>query len=307
MNFLRDFFNLSYLGLLSKLSRQKIVRVPEPNVVTTDENAVRDYDRAMESSLSILYGTHILVLKLLLRDNAKELSVLDLACGPGIFTSWMAKILNPKDICGLDLSEPMLESSRRRFGQLKPSCRFDFIHQNITDLSHFKNGEFNLVTFMEAAHHLPTPQDVTKVLREAERVCSPQGIIFVSDLVRPKNEKIFKIYYDWISLRNKELNMPAHNVDFLNSLRASWTSDELAVTVPQDSHREWYQLKPIGFEYMQVLLGLPAGTPKPDFKDFNYLEAKDLIPKDLWGLWRASALSFKYGTQVSKVSLLRRS
>lgn len=160
---------------------------------------------------------------------------------------------------------------------------------------------------MEAAHHLPTPQDVTKVLVEADRVCSSQGIIFVSDLVRPKTERIFKIYYDWISLRNKELNMPAHNIDFLNSLRASWTSEELAAMVPNESNREWYQLRPMGFEYMQVLIGLPAGTSKPEFKDFNYLDAKGLIPQSLWGLWRVSALSFKYGTKVNKVSLLRRS
>lgn len=301
MGFIEDFINVSYLGLLSSVSKQQAPRIPEPDLVTTKQEAVQDYDRAMDSSLTLLYAIDIQMLKLILKNMKKELSALDLGCGPGILTSWMAKYLNISAICGLDLSVPMLRSSTRRFENLKLSCQYDFKQQNITDLSLFSDGLFDLVTCMDATHHLPTLAEVTLMLKEAERVCKPDGIIFISDIVRPKTERIFKFYYKMISKKNELLHMHAHNQDFFNSLRAAWTCEELASCVPAESEKNWYQVFPFGFQYMQILIGLPKNSPTLSLKEFENKSVKCLIPQHLWPIWKVTTLSFKYGSRIKKI------
>ncbi len=301
MSFLEDFINLSYLGVLSSISKQQLKRIPEPDMVTTEQEAVQDYDRAINSSLTLLYAIDIQVLKIILKNNKKELSALDLGCGPGILTSWMVEHLNLKAIIGLDLSVPMLSRSTRRFENLKLPCQYDFLQQDITNLSSFLNSPFDLVTCMDATHHLPTLAKVASMLKQAEQVCKPDGIIFISDIVRPKTDRILKFYYKMISKKNKLLHMHAHNQDFFNSIRAAWTCEDLASCIPVDSNKIWYQIIPFGFQYIQILIGLPKNSSEISLKEFENKSVKHLIPRHLWPIWKLTTVLFKHGSRIKKV------
>lgn len=303
---IEDFIKISYLSLLNSFSRQRLPRIPEPEMATTNLEAVQDYDRAIDSPLTILYALNLSVLKLLLGSKTNNLKCIDLGCGPGILTYWMADYLRLSSVVGVDLSSPMLEVARKRFDTFKQASQinlhYGFKCLDVSDLSSFDDGSFDVVTSMDTVHHLPTHELAQKTLQEAERVCSANGVVFISDLVRPKNNLIFKFYYKWIAKRNDKLNLKAHNIDFFNSLRAAWTCKEFSALIPKDSKKTWYLISPKGFEYVQVLIGVPKDSNAFSLKELELESATKFIPKHLKQLWKPTALSFKYGCKIEKIN-----
>ena len=55
MTLLQDFNDLLHIVLRTFLSKQKLNRLPEPDLVTINQEAVEDYNRAMNSPLVLLY------------------------------------------------------------------------------------------------------------------------------------------------------------------------------------------------------------------------------------------------------------
>lgn len=292
---------MGYLSLLSLFHKQELPRTPEPEMVTASEDAVEDYDQTANSPMAMLYLLNINLLKLLFKNQKNAISVIDLACGPGVFASWMALNLKIQEIRGVDLSAPMLEKTQQRFVHLDVSTAFSFSQSDITDLATIRTGSYDLVTCMSACHHLPSLKEVKAVFAEADRVCSSSGIVFVSDLVRPKSQNIFERYFNFIEQKNRQVGMTAHMIDFRNSLLASWTKQDLASCIPDKSLRSWYLLCPVGLEYTQILVGLPQGMDFPSLRAIKRQDFDKLVPPHLLFLWRLTFGSFKFGTKLNKL------
>jgi SAM-dependent methyltransferase len=98
--------------------------------------------------------------------------VLDVACGPGNFTSFFAdQLAGDGFVIGLDSSVPMMERAVR-----DNSCaRAVYMRGNALDLP-FNNRAFDAVSCFAALHMVPEP---LKVLHEMVRVLSPGGRIAV--------------------------------------------------------------------------------------------------------------------------------
>jgi ubiquinone/menaquinone biosynthesis C-methylase UbiE len=98
--------------------------------------------------------------------------ILDVACGPGNFTSYFADRLGGDGfVIGLDSSAPMMERAVR-----DNSCdRAVYMRGNALDLP-FNSSAFDVVSCFAALHLVPEPFGV---LHEMVRVLSPGGRIAV--------------------------------------------------------------------------------------------------------------------------------
>jgi SAM-dependent methyltransferase len=237
------------LSLLIRQSfcKQTLKRIPEPTEITDSPHKVEEYNRAMETNLAILYD---LAIDLIYRVSPSAIgTAVDLACGPGHFTSLLNDRLGCDFVCGLDLSKPMIDTARKTYKNIF------FVVDDITNIQKVIGNYTFLSCFTNSAHHMSSLSKVNKVLNEMERITRPDGLIFVSDLVRPKN---LNMAIDYIHLVGPT-RLPDFWDDFRNSVFAAWTVDELKDTLPYYTDRTWYQIVPYGFPIMQVLVGLPVG------------------------------------------------
>lgn len=130
-----------------------------------------------------------------LQLNAED-EILDVACGPGIVSCWLAQ--RAKHVTGTDLVPAMLEQARKR----QAEAALHNLHWSIADATQlpFSSNSFTCVVTRYSFHHFLEPK---QVLREMVRVCKPGGRIVVAD-VTPEEGKAAE--YDEIEL----LRDPSH-------------------------------------------------------------------------------------------------
>jgi SAM-dependent methyltransferase len=112
--------------------------------------------------------------------------VLDLACGPGIYTRPLARRLSRGRVVGLDLSAPMLAHASR-LRRKEGLDRLDLVRGSALDLP-FPPACFDVVNCCGALHLFP---DVPRALGEIHRVLTPGGrftmaVIRAGDLPRDR-------------------------------------------------------------------------------------------------------------------------
>ncbi len=106
-------------------------------------------------------------------------TLLDLACGPGIYTRPLARKLERGNVVGLDLSLPMLQYGRSRI-EAEGLQNIVLVRGNALDLP-FPDNEFDVVNCGGAIHLFP---DVPLAVREVCRVLKPGGIFLAATLQR---------------------------------------------------------------------------------------------------------------------------
>lgn len=97
-------------------------------------------------------------------------SVLDLACGPGIYTRPFARAIGNGRVVGLDLSMPMLKWGAKKIKQ-EGLDNVVYIRASAMDLP-FEDESFDAVNCCGALHLFP---DTDKALSEISRVLAPGG------------------------------------------------------------------------------------------------------------------------------------
>jgi ubiquinone/menaquinone biosynthesis C-methylase UbiE len=109
--------------------------------------------------------------------DVHDLSVLDLACGPGFYTDRLAR--RGARVTGTDISEEMLRRARDhvRSGTHRPS----FYHLSAAELAPSWTETFDIVLCIMALVDIP---DIDDVLRETVRVLKPSGR-FVCAVIHP--------------------------------------------------------------------------------------------------------------------------
>ena len=129
---------------------------------------------------------------------------------------------------GIDLSKPMVATaSKNAIDQGVGQARFEL--GNATDLSQLGNEKFDLCTMMDAAHHLPTLEHVSKALAEMERVTHENGLVVVMDLVRLRTENLTNKYVNVLGEDYRKRGLADFYNQFHDSMHAAWTADELSL------------------------------------------------------------------------------
>lgn len=107
-------------------------------------------------------------------------SVLDLACGPGIYARPLARHVRAGTVVGLDLSLPMLRYARRR-ADAEGVGNLIFVRASAMDIP-LPDGRFDAVNCCGALHLFP---DAGKALREVGRVLKAGGSFTAAAFRRP--------------------------------------------------------------------------------------------------------------------------
>lgn len=115
---------------------------------------------------------------------AEASSVLDLACGSGIYSRPFAQRLAAGRVVGLDLSAPMLDAARRR-ARSEGCANLDLVRGSALELP-FRSASFDVVNCCGALHLLP---DVPRALAEIHRVLAAGGRFTAAVIRRAEGDR----------------------------------------------------------------------------------------------------------------------
>ena len=119
--------------------------------------------------------------------------LLDIATGTGDFALLAARMLQPQQLIGADISEGMMAVGRQKVQRQGLEKIISFRREDCMQLS-FADGSFDAVT---AAFGIRNFKDLDTCLRELHRVLRPGGHLCIVELsapVRPPMSWFFKIY-----------------------------------------------------------------------------------------------------------------
>lgn len=112
----------------------------------------------------------------------KSSKVLDVGCGPGTFTRYLAAYINkPGIVCGLDRDAAFISFARRKAEEEKISDLVQYQTGDACSLP-YENNFFDTVTSYTVIEHIA---DTEKFIKEKTRVCKKGGIVSVMGVMSP--------------------------------------------------------------------------------------------------------------------------
>ena len=185
--------------------------------------------------------------------------VLDIGCGSGRTTAILKNLSS--GYIGLDYSLEMVESCRKRFGDVR------FIHGDVRDMSEFKWEEFDYVMFsfngLDSINH----EERLQGLREINRVLKQDGLFVFSShnrnhryaISRPKMEfsttpckqagNLMKFFKSTCNrLRNKNHQVFNEQYAIINDVAHNYAM----LTYYIDKVNQVKQLEDVGFETIEM-------------------------------------------------------
>ena len=152
-------------------------RVLEPEVMDTAEEA-RDYDAMDHAAVNRVFVEDFLAFW----DGGVPL--LDVGTGSAQIPVELCRLSARACVEAVDLAERMLELARLNVGRAGFADRIRVEKADAKRLP-YPDGHFGAVISNSIIHHIPEP---FACLAEMHRVCSPNGVLFVRDLLRPNDE-----------------------------------------------------------------------------------------------------------------------
>lgn len=124
-------------------------------------------------------------------DFPKDAVLLDLACGTGLVTFELQRLIEPCGlVVGLDLSPAMLAVANRKKHTFRGECQVDFVRAAGEYLP-FREGTFRYATIGLALRNFG---DKLAVFRETLRVLLSSGWLLSVDFVIPDNGLVWRMY-----------------------------------------------------------------------------------------------------------------
>ncbi len=269
------------LSAQNYLSKQTVPRTPEPDQVMTQQPSVDQFNNIAESNVAISFcGAIELLFKIGAIPNAKN--ALDMACGPGHFSLFLAKYGGLKKVIGIDLSEQMIDKAVENSGRHNLSHNVQFSLGDITNLHYLKDRQFDLVTCTNSAHHLPSLDALSTMLKEMERLSTDQGTGFLMDLTRLNSAACLQKYINLTGQEYIDRGLTALYEDFHNSMFAAWTPDELCSAIPPNSSFNWFYFSTLPLPINQFLFFKPkTWEPVNSLDSFVWVDSKIPVRTDL--------------------------
>jgi len=187
----------------------------------------------------------------LIKDEGKDLKILDYGSGWGLFTKIISEKSNSFDVTGIDLDKMSLKISQDIIGE---KDNLHFLNQTIFD---FKENFFDYVVSMQVIEHVHNPGNY---LKEINRVLKNDGtlIITLPNVVQPMSILSLLIKSQKkLNLRLKERSQdmlknymkehdhiqawdPNHFVTFASSLGFEFEEIRMVEGVPVPFFKYWY-------------------------------------------------------------------
>lgn len=164
-------------------------RTLEPEVMDTLEEAV-DYDSMDHTEVNRSFAEIFLeeFLPMLEKDNAggKPARVLDVGTGTARIPIEICQRSDRLKITAIDLSAHMLQLAQRNIIEAGLTRQIR-LEQTDAKRIPFADGAFDAVISNSIVHHIPQP---IGAVREMLRVLRPGGLLFIRDLLRPRDAEL---------------------------------------------------------------------------------------------------------------------
>jgi SAM-dependent methyltransferase len=200
---------------------RSLARTPEPTAAMDSAGSIAGFDEQGASSLLPIYRFNALAIHRLAPRGAR---IVDLGCGTGRFLAYLAARRPDLDILGLDFSEEMIRVGRQHLAGAGLDGRVRLRCGDMREFRKFAPARTDLVTSIFSLHHLTTREELFTCLREiAAAVENRPMLLWIFDHVRPRRKRTAE---DVPEVFTPDAS-PAFCQDSGNSLRASWSFDEL--------------------------------------------------------------------------------
>jgi arsenite methyltransferase len=246
--------------IVELLGRNRVARIPEPDLVMDNPESVRAFAQYgnFKTPLGmsyLLYAAHICEV---IRQGDL---VLDLGCGPGNLLLFVAQ-LNPRaQFIGLDLSDVMLGHAQKESQRLGIK-NVRFLKGDMTNLRPFHQKSVDVCISSLAIHHLPSSEHLQNMFKEIARVLRPGGGLFLTDYGRLKREGSMH----FVAHKYRERQPQLLTEDYFNSLKASFSLQEI-----EDCYKS--TLKGLGDLRVTPILPIAISIkslPRRPAEDWNY-------------------------------------
>ena len=160
-------------------------------------------------------------------------TILDIATGTGDFAILSAKMLQPKQLIGTDISVGMMEIGKRKVAAAHLDDIVSFQKEDCLALS-FADHSFDAVT---AAFGIRNFQDLDSGLKEIYRVLKPGGHLSIVELTQPVSfpmKQLFKVYsHTLLPFYGKLLSKDKNAYKYLTSTIEAFPQGEQMVEILQ--------------------------------------------------------------------------
>ena len=113
---------------------------------------------------------------------AKEKQILDIGCGNGSQTFYIAEIIGFENIIGIDLNEANIENASKHYS----SDKIIFMIDDAQKLSTVKSYSVDIVVCIESAFHYPNKE---AFLQAVHRILKPEGQLIIADILTKSYRK----------------------------------------------------------------------------------------------------------------------
>lgn len=211
--------------LLERLSPAVLAREPEPQALMEDAEQIRAFMHSGQGNgiLNYIYLFHAIMSLPVIRPGDV---VLDLACGPANQLLQIARLHPEASFIGLDASASMLALARDNLAQAG-AANISLRYGDISSLDGVADASVDCVLCTMSLHHLPDTAQLAQTMRQIRRVLRSDGGVYLADFGRLKRRATQHFFaHDRIELQSE-----LFTIDFLNSLRAAFSLDELQQAV----------------------------------------------------------------------------
>lgn len=207
--------------LLDRLTPRDRPRQPEPDLIMDEPMQVQAFASSGEADgpLAPIYLYLALQASSAIPRGGR---VLDFACGPCNQLSLLARLHPETEFVGLDLSETMLDQARGTLDR-QGLRNVRLVRGDMRTLDGFDDESFDGIFSTLSLHHLQTVADLQQATRSAGRVLRHHGGVFIADFGRLKRQATL----DFLVHDREFEQTPVFTQDYMNSLRAAFSLDEL--------------------------------------------------------------------------------
>ncbi len=141
--------------------------------------------------------------------------VADLGCGPGLLDIELCKLYDIT-VDGFDGSEAMLAIAKSNIESAGLQNRISLHHSDINNVE----GKYDVIICNNTLHHMHDPN---KFWNKVKLLAGNTSTIYVTDILRPNTEEELETIINTTTVGE----LPIVVTDFRNSLKASFTADEI--------------------------------------------------------------------------------
>ncbi|RYY30074.1 MAG: bifunctional demethylmenaquinone methyltransferase/2-methoxy-6-polyprenyl-1,4-benzoquinol methylase UbiE [Sphingobacteriaceae bacterium] len=190
-----------------------------------------------------------------LKKDKPEL-ILDVATGTGDFAFEAIKILNPKKIIGVDISQGMLNIAQKKIDKRSMSNRFEVCLGDSEKLL-FDANHFDAVT---VAYGVRNFENLEAGLADMCRVLKPGGKAVILEFSKPKVfpvKNLYNFYFNYVTpLIGKLFSKDARAYSYLPESVAAFPDGERFISLMQKVGFKNTKNRPLAFGICSVYTGI---------------------------------------------------